>query len=117
MSMLSPRSVLLAALSPFLLTSANLPVVLSRTGPVKTESIQLTNLDTKHQYSLLYSIKTLRSVPEVRVEIVQGTNTISTKTLHHGDPDWYTQFRVPSAGAATLRVTAPASSVNYSLQV
>ena len=115
--MLLPRSVLLAAMLP-VLYGASLPAVLTRSGSVKTETVQLTGLDTSHQYSLLYSVAPLRAFTgQVRIAVVQGSNTLVSKTLHEGDPDFYTQFRVSENGAAAVRITAPTLSAKYSLQV
>ena len=71
--------------------------MISRSGAVRSEVIPLRGLDDKHQYSLLYSVATLRNLtPDSRitVEIRQGDATIASKTLHEGDPDFYTQFGV-----------------------
>jgi hypothetical protein len=118
MSMLSPRSVLLAAMLPYALQSASLPVVTARSGPVRSESIPLGRLATEHQYSLLYSLSSLGTLRgEVRVEIVQGSASLLEKTLHAGDPDFYTQFRVSRNSDVSLRINAPAGSGKYTLQV
>ncbi len=62
MSMLFLRSVLFAVLIPFAAPGASLPVVLQKTGPVTTETIRLSGLDTRHSYSLLYSVQSLRAL-------------------------------------------------------
>ena len=42
---------------------------------------------------------------------------LARKTLHAGDPDYYTQFRVPRDGAASVVIRAAHPSGNYLLQV
>ncbi|HYO82233.1 MAG TPA: hypothetical protein VES20_12580, partial [Bryobacteraceae bacterium] len=97
----------------------SLPVIESRSGAVRTESVQLRGLATEQQYSLLYSISPRAALTDgtVRVEIVQGTNRVAGKTLHAGDADFYTQFRLPTAGEATVRITSNIKSGKYALQV
>ena len=79
-----------------LVLGTNLPEIEHRTGPIKSERILLKKLDTQHQYSLLYSAKTLRGLPpdaRVNIEVAQNENVLAAKTLHAGDADFYTQFR------------------------
>ena len=102
------------------LQAASLPVVLSKRGPVRTETLPIRGLDPSQQYSLLYSLSPLRALgPGARVEIEfrQGDRILASKTLHAGDPDYYTQVRVPERGDAMLTVRTTATSVNYELQV
>ena len=97
-----------------------MPVVLSRTGPVRSETIALQGLDPAHQYSLLYSVRELHSIgPDSRIviELHQGLALVSSKTLHAGDPDYYFQFRVTHAGDAVFQVRASGASGAYQLQV
>src|SRR5262245_21435870 len=95
----APRFVLLTAFLPVFLNAASLSSVLSRTGLVRTDTIRLRNLDTSHQYSFLYALKSPRLSPAARVEveIVQGSDLLATKILHAGDADFYTQLRLPKA--------------------
>src|SRR5690606_28654516 len=89
-------------------------------GPVKSETIPLPGLDTQHQYSLLYSLSSLsRLAPAsaVTVEVVQGGKVLASKTLHSGDAEFYTQFRVPVAGDAAIRITNKDAAGDYSLHV
>lgn len=100
--------------------SATLPVVESRRGEVRTESIALRDLDTRHQYSLLYSVERLRDLgpdARVRVEVVQNGTVLAHKTLHAGDPDLYAQFRVPGSGGAEVRIHNEGARGSYRLQV
>lgn len=97
-----------------------LPVVEERSGNIRTETVEITGLAVGNQYSLLYAVKPLRTLgPEARVqvELTQGPVILAAKTLHEGDPDFYTQFRVPQAGNATLRITSKGASGAYQLQV
>lgn len=113
-----PPRFILSFLLPLTVSAASLPLVLSRAGEVKSESITLPGLNRDHQYSLLYSFnKPGVGDAQVRVEVVQGTRILAARTLHMGDPDWYTQFRVPQAGDAVVRISAPASRGQFSLQV
>jgi hypothetical protein len=112
------------ALLALLISSAagatTLPVVLSRTGPVRSDTIALKGLDTAHQYSLLYSVRELAAVkPDARIviELRQEPALMSSKTLHAGDPDYYFQFRLEHAGDAVLHVLASGATGTYQLQV
>ena len=105
---------------PLCCMAVSLPVVQTRSGPVATGTIPLNDLDTGHQYSLLYSLSTLRGLrpdSRVTVEVRQGDSVLASKTLHAGDADFYTQFRVPSDGNAEVRVRNVATPGNYRLQV
>lgn len=100
--------------------ATTLPVVLSRTGQVQSETIALKGLDTAHQYSFLYSVRELAALdPDLRIvlELRQGPALLSSKTLHAGDPDYYFQFRVAHAGEAILRVRTSGAKGRYELQV
>jgi hypothetical protein len=102
----------------FLLSHAHangLTKLVNQTGPVRSETIPLAGLTPAAQYSLLYSAAELSADARVEIEIRQGSAVLGAKTLHAGDPDWYTQFRVPEAGAATLAVRALHSSGSYTL--
>src|SRR5258708_1333621 len=109
---------ILICLAP--ISAASLPVLLSRTGSVHTETITLKALDSEHQYSVLYSIGPLRTLsPDARVsvEVRQGQSILASKTLHSGDADYYTQFRVPHRGDVSLEIRAAQTSGAYTLQV
>jgi hypothetical protein len=109
-----------AILIPACVMAVSLPVVESRRGVVKDETIPLKALTTAHQYSLLYSLSPLSGVgpgAAVSIELRQGPAVLFSKVLHAGDADVYTQFRVPRAGDATLRVSSRGARANYTLQV
>jgi hypothetical protein len=111
---------LLAGLISCVASATTLPVVLSRTGPVRSETVRLKHLDPAHQYSLLYSIRELHAIgPKARIviELRQGTDVLASKTLHAGDPDYYFQFRLAHPGEATLQVRASGVAGAYQLQV
>jgi hypothetical protein len=100
--------------------AASLPVILSRTGSVRTETVTLKALDPEHQYSLLYSVGPLRNLganAKIVVEVRQGQAVLASKTLHAGDADYYTQFRVPHRGDVSLEIGAVQTSSTYTLQV
>ncbi len=100
--------------------AVSLPQIVHRSGRARTETIELKHLDEHHQYSLLYSLSTLRNLgPDARVDIrvVQDGAILAKKVLHAGDPDFYTQFRVPRAGRASVEVQSVATSGNYVLSV
>jgi hypothetical protein len=102
------------------LSAESLPVILSRTGSVRTETVTLKALDPEHQYSVLYSIGSLRNLnPDARVivEVRQGQSILASKTLHSGDADYYTQFHVPNRGDVSLEIRAAQTSGAYTLQV
>jgi hypothetical protein len=100
--------------------AGEISIVAQKTGAVRSESVSLTGLGTSNQYSLLYSLRSLRDLTaetRVEVEVRQGNAVLANKTLHQGDPDYYTQFRVPRAGDATVVVRAAHASGDYLLQV
>ncbi len=100
--------------------AAQLSVVTAKTGVARSETIALPGLTTLSQYSFLYSLSSLRELKgETRVEVVirQGDAVLASKILHAGDPDYYTQFRVPRAGPATVVIQASQAAGNYFLQV
>src|SRR5258708_7011154 len=86
-------------------SAAQLPIVLSRTGSVRTETVTLKALDAEHQYSVLYSISPLRNLtPDARVivELRQGQSILAAKTLHSGDADYATPRKYRSHGRSGL---------------
>ena len=96
-----------------------LPVVLEKTGVVKDEKITLAKLETGQQYSILYSIDGLAGLgPDTRVtvEVRQDGGFLAGKTLHAGDADLYSQFRVTHAGSATIEIRGNTAS-QYRLTV
>ena len=106
-------------LIPALAAAGPITQILSRSAPVQSETILLRSLTPRAQYSLLYSLSSLQLPPAARVdlEIRQGADLIASKSLHAGDADYYTQFRVPRAGNATLTVKAANAAGKYLIQV
>lgn len=97
-----------------------LPVVFQKSGPVKTENIPLDGVRPGHQYSVLYSLDSLRGIPaDGRVDVVlrQGADVLLSKTLHTGDADVYAQFRISAAAPVTLETKARNVAGAYHLQV
>jgi hypothetical protein len=95
-------------------------VVLASKGPVRAMTAPLPGVAPGNQYSILYSLDSLVDLkPETRVtvSVEQGGSPLLSKTLHAGDPDFYSQFRVSAAGAVMLRVKATAPSGEFRLQV
>ncbi len=114
------RLSILTILFPVALHALSLPVVLSKRGPVRSETISIRALDPTQQYSILYSLSPLRALSpdaRVRIEFRQGDRILASKILHAGDPDYYTQIRVPRRGDAALTIHATATSANYELQI
>jgi hypothetical protein len=100
--------------------TASLRTIARRTGPVADLSVPLVGLDPNSQYSVLYSLTSLNGLgPDARVdvEVRQGSEVLASKTLHAGDADYYTQFRVLKAGRATVVVHPTHASGNYALHV
>ena len=100
--------------------TASLTTMVRRSGPVADLSVPLVALDPNSQYSLLYSLTSLTGLgrdTRVEVEVRQGNAVLASKTLHAGDADYYTQFRVPKAGPATVVVRPTHASGNYALYV
>jgi len=101
-------------------SAGEISVLAQKTGTVRSESVALTGLGTSNQYSLLYSLRSLRDLTaetRVEIEVRQGIAVLAKKTLHLGDPDYYTQFRVPHPGEATVTIRATRASGDYLLQV
>jgi len=114
------RMALGLALLPWIGMSAALLPVATKTGAVATETVALPNLTPSAAYSILYSISPLQSLgPQatVEVEVRQGAAVLASKTLHAGDADFYTQFRVLRAGAAAVAVRAKDAGGRYTLTV
>lgn len=113
----------IAALSVTLtgvISAQNVTPVLQQSLPLHSGTSTIRQLKPNAQYSFLYSIDSLRDLsPEARVtlDLTQGSTTIFHKVLHSGDPDYYTQFRVPRAADAMLTVHAEAATGNVHLQV
>ena len=118
---MGPRFLLLTAgLCTISAGAASLDNLIRKTGPLETETLELRGLDTAHQYSLLYSLDALSGMTagaRVEVELRQGKQVLASKTLHAGDRDYYTQFRVPRAGSATLAIRAGQLAGNRTVQV
>src|SRR4051794_13955772 len=111
MGLCPPRLVLRLASGIFLLCSLapakTLPVVLAKSGPVRTGSLLLKGVRPGNQYSILYSLDSLGQLqPDARVEVEvrQGGEVLVSKILHAGDADLYAQFRVQHPGPATLAI-------------
>src|SRR5580765_8534519 len=100
--------------------TASLKAMVRRSGRVADLSVPLATLDPNSQYSLLYSLTSLTGLGQdarVEVEVRQGNAVLASKTLHAGDADYYTQFRVAKAGPATVVVRPTHASGNYALSV
>ncbi len=99
---------------------AQLPVELERSGALRNEAIQIKNLRPDSQYSLLFSVSSLAGLQanaNLSLELAQGNDILAAKTLHAGDADFYTQFRVSRTGDAELRIRNQGAQGNYSLQI
>ena len=116
------KNFLLSGLVVFSMAVAaqNLPVVETRSGAVQDMQIKLPRLSPAHQYSFLYSLDSLSKLTEhsrVKVSVEQDGQVLLEKTLHAGDADFYSQFRVAKEGDATLKVKAVDAAGTYRLQV
>ena len=114
------KALLTVSLGVPCLFAVSLPRIVSRSGPVETGNFVVPRLDPQHQYSLLYSVSPLTgfgSGANVIVEVVDGKSTLVRKTLHAGDPDFYTQFRLSHPGSAIVRVTNNGAAGTFSLAV
>src|SRR5581483_1336761 len=92
----------------FAASPLNLPVVWSTNRPVRTESVRLSQASRPGNYDLLVSASPAGFGADGRlsVEIIQGGQTLLSKTLHAGDADLYAPFRVENNGAPELRLAA-----------
>jgi Squalene-hopene cyclase C-terminal domain len=100
--------------------AATLPEVFSKSGPIRDERIALPAVGPNSQYSVLYSVPSLRAFSEnarVTVEARQGSDVFASKTLHAGDPDFYFLFRPARSGPAAIVVRAQDIQGQYRLQV
>ena len=89
------------------LCAQNVTPVLRKNLPPGSGTVTIPKLNPDAQYSLLYSIESLRRLSadtRITVELRQDATTLLRKTLHAGDPDYYTQFRVPHSGDALLTI-------------
>lgn len=103
-----------------LAAAQDLAVVLTKQGAVHTETVPVPGLDPAAQFSFLYSVDSLRALqPDSRVELElrQDGKLLLRKTLHAGDPDFYTQFRVASKAPAQLSFKASGVQSGYHLQI
>lgn len=113
---LAPGILLLCGLA----AAKTLPVVLAKSGPVRTESLLLKSVRPGNQYSILYSLDSLGDLqPEARVEVEvrEGGEVLVSKILHAGDADLYAQFRVPHPGPVTLAIRDTNVTGSYHVQV
>ncbi len=113
MKRLFPLALLVSAFA----AAVPLPVIVSKSAAVQTETIPLKGLDQKYQYSVLYSLTSFPAAGTVAVEIRQGATILAAKTLHSGDADFYAQFRLPLPGSASIVVKAAIGPAKYQLQV
>jgi squalene-hopene cyclase-like protein len=100
--------------------AAELLQLVARTGTVRSETVTLPDLRPQNQYSVLYSLRSLRDLTaetRVEIEVRQGDAVLASKTLHAGDPDYYTQFRVPRAGTAMILIRPSHAAGDYFIQV
>jgi hypothetical protein len=111
------KSLLLVFTFCALAPATPLPVLLSQSASVRTETLLLKGLDRTHQYSLLYSLSQFPSSGTVTVQISQGSAILGSKTLHAGDADFYTQFRLSEPGPVAISIRAADPAGQYRLQV
>jgi hypothetical protein len=98
---------LIGILTAGLCLATTLPVVVAKIGAARNAKITITRLETGQQYSILYSLDTLKELgpnDRVDVELRQDGQLLAGKTLHAGDADLYSQFRVTHSGAAVLEI-------------
>jgi hypothetical protein len=103
-----------------LAAAKTLPVILVKSGPVHTETLSLGDVQAGHQYSILYSLDSLRDLrpdSRVAVEVRQGGEVLVGKVLHAGDADLYAQFRIAHAGPVTLAIRDTDAAGAYHLVV
>ena len=94
--------------------------ITAKSGDIRSGNITLPRLTPGHGYTLLFSVATPVSFkPDSRLELTltDGQQTLAAKTLHAGDPDFYTPFHITHAVAPELRITAVNLAARYTLQV
>ncbi len=116
--LLTAAAVLVAAQTPH---GYSLPQILSKSGPVRTESLQVPALNPGKTFSLLFSINSPAELqPDSRIEVTlrDGAVLLVSKTLHLGDPDLYAPFHVDHVTCPELHVKATsAAAAYYSLRI
>ena len=116
--LLTAAAVLVAAQTPH---GYSLPQILSKSGPVRTESLQVPALNPGKTFSLLFSINSPAELqPDSRIEVTlrDGAVLLVSKTLHLGDPDLYAPFHVDHVTRPELHVKATsAAAAYYSLRI
>ncbi len=124
MGLRAPRFILRLAPGIFLLYSLaaakTLPVILAKSGPVRTENLPLSGVRPGSQYSILYSLDSVGDLqPDARVEVEvrQGGEVLVSKILHAGDADLYAQFRVQHPGPAALAIRDTNVTGSYHVEV
>ena len=113
--------VLLLSTSLFAKTpKLDVPQVLSKSGTVQNGTIQLPKLSPDRTYSFLYSIdnpSALSSESRLQLKLTDGAKVLLEKTLHAGDPDFYTSFHVAQAAAPKLQISGSALHARFLLRV
>src|SRR6476646_5114580 len=84
--------------------------VMTKSGGVPASYIQAQGLKTGAVYSFLLDVDA-----SAKIQLVQPSGTILSKTLQEGDRDFYATFHALEAGPAQLRFEA--GSGNYRLQI
>src|SRR4051812_44840947 len=85
--------------------------IAAKSGDIHTGNISLPRLTPGHRYTLLFSVaapSTLAADSRLQLTLADGSGVLASKTLHAGDPDFYTPFQVSQAASPELRLTATA---------
>jgi hypothetical protein len=105
----------LAAPAPYSVTP-----VTTKSGDIRTGNIGLPRMTAGHAYTLLFSVTSPASFnadSRLEVSLIAGGQSILSKTLHAGDPDFYAPFHLSVTGAPDLKLAATALTGRYTLQI
>ncbi|MBI3471773.1 MAG: HEAT repeat domain-containing protein [Candidatus Solibacter usitatus] len=83
------------------------PVVVRKSGPLRTQTVTLPPVKAAEVYSFLFSVDSPRAFDadsRLAVRLEQGGDPLVSKTLHLGDPDLYAAFQVRRPGPAQIRM-------------
>jgi hypothetical protein len=94
--------------------------VTAKAGAIRNGAVQLPAMSPGRTYTLLFSVTTPASFTadsRLEVSVIEGGRTLATKTLHAGDPDFFTNFHVSKSASPELRMSATGLTGRYTVQV
>jgi len=98
----------------------SVPRVYSHSGALRSATLPLTRIREAGLYSFLFSVSSPAAFKEdgrVAVRLTSNGRTLIEKTLHAGDADLYTTFRVSPNSRTALTIDSRATAGTYTVQV